>query len=166
MSADVVAVAIRPATTADLAALGRLGAEMVRVHHAFDSQRFMAPARDVRSAEGGYARFLRSQLDEPDAMVLVAERDGAVVGYAYAALEGRSWEALREPAGMIHDVVVDEAVRGQGIGSALVDAVCRALAARGAPRIVLWSAERNEGAQRLFERLSFRRTMIEYTREL
>jgi hypothetical protein len=30
---------------------------------------------------------------------------------------------------------------------------------------MLWTAERNPTAQRLFERLGFRRTMIEMTRE-
>jgi len=39
------------------------------------------------------------------------------------------------------------------------------LESRGAPRVVLMSASRNEGAQRLFERLGFRRTMVEMTRE-
>ena len=37
---------------------------------------------------------------------------------------------------------------------------------RGAPRVVLWTAEQNDAAQRLFDRLGFRRTMIEMTREL
>jgi RimJ/RimL family protein N-acetyltransferase len=37
---------------------------------------------------------------------------------------------------------------------------------RGAPRVVLWTADRNSAAQRLFERLGFRRTMIEMTKEL
>ena len=35
----------------------------------------------------------------------------------------------------------------------------------GAPRVMLWSAEANPDAQRLFERLGFRRTMVEMTRE-
>jgi RimJ/RimL family protein N-acetyltransferase len=46
------------------------------------------------------------------------------------------------------------------------DATVAALAARGAPRVVLMTAERNETAQRLFARAGFRRTMIEMTREL
>jgi RimJ/RimL family protein N-acetyltransferase len=31
---------------------------------------------------------------------------------------------------------------------------------------MLWTAEPNAGAQRLFERLGFRRTMVEMTKEL
>lgn len=37
---------------------------------------------------------------------------------------------------------------------------------RGAPQIVLSTAEQNESAQRLFARAGFRRTMIEMTREV
>jgi ribosomal protein S18 acetylase RimI-like enzyme len=48
----------------------------------------------------------------------------------------------------------------------LLDAMIEALAARGVPRVVLSTAEKNEGAQRLFEGVGFRRTMVEMTREL
>jgi RimJ/RimL family protein N-acetyltransferase len=40
------------------------------------------------------------------------------------------------------------------------------LTARDAPRVVLSTAARNERAQRFFERAGFRRTMVEFTREL
>src|SRR5438067_1165489 len=66
-------VAIRPAERRDLPALGQLGAELVAVHYAFDPQRFFAPKPGTAN---GYARFLGSQLDEPDAVVLVAEATG------------------------------------------------------------------------------------------
>lgn len=36
---------VRRATDADLPALGRLGASLVRMHYAFDRERFMAPGR-------------------------------------------------------------------------------------------------------------------------
>jgi ribosomal protein S18 acetylase RimI-like enzyme len=47
----------------------------------------------------------------------------------------------------------------------LLEATLAALESRGAPRIVLSTAEHNESAQRLFTRAGFRRTMIEMTRE-
>lgn len=37
---------IRLAQTDDLEALGRLGAELMRTHHAFDAQRSLAPNSD------------------------------------------------------------------------------------------------------------------------
>ena len=73
--------------------------------------------------------------------------------------------SLRGPAGVLYDIVVDPAHRGQGVGRELLDATLEALKVKGAPRVVLSTAERNESAQRLFTRAGFRRTMIEMTRE-
>jgi ribosomal protein S18 acetylase RimI-like enzyme len=158
-------VIIRRAVDSDLPALGRLGALLVRGHHAFDPARFMAPGPSI---EEGYGWFLGSQLADPDVVVYVAERAGApsqVVGYVYAGLEPQSWKELRDAAGFVHDVVVDESARGAGIGGRLVEEAARWLEGRGVPRVMLWTAEANAGAQRLFARLGFRRTMIEMTRE-
>ena len=157
------AVLIRPATPSDLTAVGRLGALLGRTHHDFDPARFMAAAPGTEHA---YAAFLGSQLREPDVLVLVAERDGQVLGYTYAGIEGNDYMALRGPAGVLHDIVVDPAHRAQGIGRMLLDATLAALRARGAPRVVLSTAERNASAQRLFARAGFRRTMVEMTHEL
>ena len=156
-------VVIRRATKADLPSLGALGASLLVTHHAFDPDRFMAPRGDP---EAGYAWFLGTQLDEEDVAVFVAERAGAVIGYVYAGLEPQSWKELREEAGFVHDVVVAEEGRRLGLATALIEAACQWLRSIGAPRVVLWTADRNEGAQQLFTRLGFRRTMIEMTREL
>ena len=133
------------------------------MHHDFDSKRFIAaPARTEKS----YSAFLGSQLDEPNIVILVAERDGELLGYTYAGVEGNDYMALRGPAGVLYDIVVDPAHRGQGIGRMLLDATLDALKARGVPRVVLSTAEGNTTAQHLFARAGFRRTMIEMTREL
>jgi ribosomal protein S18 acetylase RimI-like enzyme len=151
MSGDGFEIIIRPATLADMPAVGRLGALLVRLHHEFDA---------------GYASFLGSQLMETDVILLVADRGGEAVGYAYAGIEGFDYMSLRGPAGVLYDIVVDSSRRGQGIGQKLLNAMFTTLGARGAPRVVLFTAERNEAAQRLFARVGFRRTMIEMTREL
>ncbi len=156
------AITVRPATSADLAALGRLGALLVAVHHAFDAQRFI-PA--TPGSARGYGSYLASQIGEPDVIVLVAEQDSAVLGYTYAGIEGTDWMALRGPAGVVYDLVVDPARRRQGVGRLLLDATRAVLIERGAPRIVLSTAERNTQAQRLFADAGFRPTMIEMTWE-
>jgi ribosomal protein S18 acetylase RimI-like enzyme len=133
------------------------------VHHAFDPKRFIAATPQT---EQGYAAFIGTQLEEPNVVVLVADRDGDVLGYSYAGVEGRDYMSLRGPAGVLYDIVVEPAHRGSGVGRMLLDATLASLVARGAPRVVLSTAERNEAAQRLFARAGFRRTMIEMTREL
>lgn len=163
MTTTPAPVLIRRATSDDLPALGRLGAMLLRAHHGFDAQRFMAPSHDP---ERGYAWFLGTQLDEADVVVLVAEAEDEVVGYVYAGLEPQSWKELREAAGFVHDVAVADAARQQGVASALLAAAESWLRERGAPRVLLWTAQQNTAAQRLFERAGFRRTMIEMTKEL
>jgi ribosomal protein S18 acetylase RimI-like enzyme len=158
--ADLV---IRPATPEDLQAIGRLGALLVRTHHDFDPERFMAASGQT---EQGYASFLGSQLPRKDVIVLVAEQDGGVVGYSYSGIEGRDYMSLRGPAGVLHDIVVDLPHRGRGVGKLLLDATLEALAARGVPQIVLSTAVPNEAARRLFARAGFRETMVEMTREV
>ncbi len=144
-------------------AVGRLGALLVRLHHDFDPQRFMA---ETPGTEQGYGSFLGTQLDDPDVIVLVAESCGEVVGYTYAGVEGVDYMSLRGPAGVLYDIVVDPGHRGHGVGRMLLEATIAALEGKGAPRVVLSTAERNGNAQRLFESAGFRRTMIEMTREL
>jgi ribosomal protein S18 acetylase RimI-like enzyme len=156
------ATTVRPAAPADLPAIGRLGALLVRLHHEFDADRFIAA---TPKTEQGYASYLGSQLADPNVVLLVAERDGEVLGYTYAGLEGWDYMALRGPAGALYDIVVDPAHRGRGVGRMLLDATLAVLKERGAPRVVLSTAEQNETAQRLFARAGFRRTMIEMTRE-
>jgi ribosomal protein S18 acetylase RimI-like enzyme len=159
----VSAPTIRRATRADVPSIGRLGALLVRTHYDFDPKRFIEPT--PRTAQG-YGSYLGSQLSEDGVVVLVAEENGVVLGYTYAGIEGMDYMALRGPAGALYDIVVDPEHRGRGVGRLLLDATLAELAARGAPRVVLSTAERNEPAQRLFERAGFRRTMIEMTREL
>ena len=154
---------VRRATESDLPTLGSLGALLMKTHYGFDQQRFMAPG--INPAEG-YGWFLGTQLHEEDVIVLVAERAGVVVGYLYAGLEPQSWKELREPAGFIHDVAVEESSRRTGVATALIEGALEWLRAHGAPRVLLWTAEQNKAALPLFSRLGFRRTMIEMTREL
>lgn len=154
---------IRPATPADVPALGRLGALLISIHHDFDRQRFFAPPANP---EEGYGWFLGSQLEDPDVVVLVAEHEGRVVGYVYAGVEPHSWKELREECGFVHDIIVAPDARGHGAGQRLLDAAITWLKARGMPRVMLWTADSNAHAQRLFARHGFRRTMVEMTREL
>ena len=164
MAADSpTAPLVRRAQTSDLPSLGKLGALLVEAHHEFDPRRFLAATRGTAA---GYASFLSTKLKDPDTAIFIAEVNTKVIGYAYAAVQGYDYQSLRGPAGVLHDLIVDPQYRNRGIGELLIKAAVEYLKARGAPRIVLSTAEGNRAAQRLFTRMGFRRTMVEMTREL
>lgn len=155
-------VTIRPAEPRDTKALGRMGAMLMRTHYAFDPKRFLEAEPGT---EQGYASFLGSMMRHGG--VFVATQDDDVVGYVWAAMEPLSWKELRGPAGFIHDILVEERARGAGIGTLLLKAAIEWLRDQGAPRVVLWTAAQNTGAQKLFsQKFGFRNTMVEMTMEL
>lgn len=160
-------VRIRLATTHDAAQIARLAAQLVRLHHSLDPERFFL----VERIEDGYEWFLAKEIARKDAVVFIAEMaidpgaDAKIVGYAWGRLEPRDWMALLDACGRLHEVFVDVSARRLGIGKRLIEETLQWLEAQGAPRIVLTSAWKNEGAHQFFESLGFRRTMVEMTRE-
>jgi ribosomal protein S18 acetylase RimI-like enzyme len=155
-------VTIRRAEARDLPAIGVLAGQLVRQHHDFDAQRFML----IPNVESGYAHFFARELSDPDALIFAAEFEGSIVGYAYARLEPRDWNALLDSCGALHDIFVGVGQRRQGVARRLVEAVRDALREKGAPRLVLHTASKNATARRFFASLGFRETMVELTAEL
>lgn len=155
-------IIIRGAEAKDLPELGALAGQLVRQHYDFDAQRFML----IPDVERGYARFFAGELSNPDAVILAAEQSGVLVGYAYARLEARDWNALLDACGALHDIFVAESARRQGVARRLVQAARERLQGKGAPRVVLHTASKNQAARQFFAALGFRETMIELTAEL
>ncbi|MDQ0561572.1 ribosomal protein S18 acetylase RimI-like enzyme [Rhizobium mesoamericanum] len=155
-------IVFRPAVAADTTILGRFGSLLVSFHHELDPDRFLAATERTKAS---YAGWLEKQLVRQDVVMLVAEVDGAVSGYAYGTVEGPDYMALRGPAGVIHDLYVDQEHRRLGIGRSLLELMVGELEKRSAPRVILSAAARNEAARRLFAMAGFRETMVEMARE-
>ncbi len=90
-----------------------------------------------------------------DSSVLLIARaeDSSIVG-------ALSLTVYRVPTGIrsiIEDVVVDEHVRGQGIGEALVRRALEIAKEKGAAHLTLTSNPKREDANRLYLRLGFKR---------
>jgi ribosomal protein S18 acetylase RimI-like enzyme len=159
---DVMGLLVRDAREDDLDDVSKLAARLVRLHHAFDPQRFFLQ----EPVEEGYRWWLGRELSNESAIVLVATLDERVAGYLYATIESRDWNLLLDKHAGLHDIYVDDALRAKGVGEALMRAAIERFEDRGVPRVVLMSATKNEAAQRLFARVGFRPTMVEMTREL
>lgn len=91
-----------------------------------------------------------SQVD--DHLLFVVDFDGKVAGYALATI-ARQFYTNGDTA-QIHELVVDEAARGHGIGSQLVSAVENECVARGVKQMTV-ATLRNSA---FYERLDYRST--------
>ncbi|HEX2871020.1 MAG TPA: GNAT family N-acetyltransferase [Polyangiaceae bacterium] len=157
-----MALQIRKATQRDLPKIAVLAGQLVRQHSAFDAKRFLF----IENPEKGYEWWFGKELLNKKAIILCAKLDREIVGYAYARLEPRDWNALLDAHGALHDILVADSARRKGVGKQLLTRVLAELRERGAPRVVLHTAIRNRAAHKLFAAVGFRKTMLEMTCEL
>jgi GNAT superfamily N-acetyltransferase len=94
---------------------------------------------------------LKAVIADPASTLLLVIDDGAIVGTATVIVYTTpAWVKAR-----IEDVVVDESVRGRGIGEALVNECIEVARKKGASLVELQSARRREVANRLYPRMGF-----------
>ena len=133
---------IRAATIADLDAVALL----------FDAYRqfYGQPADPARART-----FIGERLRRGDAVILLAQRDGAVAGFTQlyplfsSVRTGRIWQ--------LNDLYVAPPARRHGVGRALLDAARDHAAASGALGLQLETQRGNAAAQRLYAALGWQR---------
>ena len=101
---------------------------------------------------------IRKAIRADDADFLLAERGGAVVGFALVGYAGWTPEfscVLPHRYARLEDLAVDEAVRGQGVGGELLAAAKRWARNRRLEYLELNVLAQNENAIRLYESQDF-----------
>ena len=156
-----MSVAVRRATKDDARRIAKLALKLFAQHREYDSRRFA----EIASIEGA-ERFYGSQTETKDAAVLVAEIENEIIGFAYVQYEALDYANLLETAAWLHDIYVEETVRGTNAGKLLIEASIEAAKKLGADKLLLSVAAKNEYAKVFFERGGFRATMIEMTLNL
>jgi GNAT superfamily N-acetyltransferase len=93
---------------------------------------------------------------DADAVLLIAEREGRVVGYAMltAGPGAATWD-LGDTVVEIETLSVLAEERGSGVGAALMDATRRWAVEQGARTILVGLAHTNVDAERFYEREGF-----------
>lgn len=121
---------IRQATAQDAEALAPL----------FEQLGYPTPAAIIEDR-------LRAQ--EDNSIVLVAERDGATLGFVGVAIQS---DLIVPEHAIIHGLVVDESARGERIGAGLLRAAEHWAFERGAKTVIVRTNVIRERAHKFYER--------------
>ena len=94
---------------------------------------------------------------------LAAVSDGQLVGITHYIFH-RSTTAVA-PVCYLQDLFTDPALRGQGVGRALIEGVYAAAHQAGSPRVYWQTHETNATARQLYDRIAERSGFIVYRRD-
>jgi len=131
-----------------------------------------------RALWDGYNRFYETELPEavsadtwrrlldPHSPVIgrVAERDGMLAGFSHLVIHDSTWRAA--PVGYLEDLFVDPALRGGGVGRALIEDLMALGRQRGWSRLYWHTRADNAEARRLYDRFVPADGFVRYRMEL
>ena len=145
---------VRQATPADVPELIALFQELDRLQRDW---RVFTPLPGFYDEVG---EKYREAMDSDDAIVLVAEDDGEIVGMAYAEIQIPS-RFSDERALEVSGVVVRTGYRGRGVGRALAEEAGRFAVGRGVPYVELKSFWPNEQSMAFWRALGFHPRVVQ-----
>lgn len=142
---------IREAHSDDIEGLVELWIELMDFHR--DRDPFFSRSAD---AHDRFAEFVKAKMEAKEAVVLVAEQDGSLIGFSMAMVRDYPpvFEAGRH--GFIQDVIVTQSARRQGIGRKLSDATLGWIRSQGVSRAELEVATTNPVSQAFWYEMGFR----------
>ncbi len=130
-------ISIRRAEARDLRGIARLLEQILEVHAKGRPDLFRSGGRKYTDEE------ISALLEDPSRVVLVADLEGTVAGYAICIWEEIPQSHALYPVKTLYldDLCVDEDLRGRGVGSLLYDRVVEYARKEGAYRVTLnvWS---------------------------
>ncbi len=138
---------------------------LIRAAHTDDSAALASLVTQLgHEATPGEAAERLAAMQDDGIAVLVAELDGAVVG----CLATSVMRTLHRPApvGRVSLLVVDEPMRGRGIGEVLIREAEQVLASQGCYMVEITSNFRWVDAHRFYERLGYEKTSVRLMRML
>lgn len=146
-------VAVRLATIDDAEIIARQTSAVQQLHNDALPDIFKPP-----SAELFPPTKLATLIQDPDSIVAVAEMDGRIVGHIYGAVVSSAENAFKQAGTYvhIHQIGVDNSVRREGVGTALMGFVREQALALGlsAMHVDHWAF--NAHAAGFFEACGFR----------
>lgn len=149
MTDSLPPIQLRPATADDALCLGVLAMQVFLDTYATDGIR----PQIAREALGGYAPAVYQRLlQAPEVAILVAERQGHLVGFAQVTLGTRHPRVDSATPAELDRLYVQEPFTGHGLGRRLLHAAERTCAGRGADLLWLTPWVHNHRARHFYAR--------------
>ncbi len=155
----MASVRIRPATPEDAEAITRIYTESAEHHARIEPERNHVP--DPAAIEERYRRGAQHPDDDGPTITLIAETDGAVLGFLDARLV-RPFDPMYRPMTycFVADIAVSAAHRSEGVGEQLMRAVEAWAQEQGANFVSLEYHIGNTRAAMFYERLGYRSASV------
>jgi GNAT superfamily N-acetyltransferase len=119
------------------------------------------PALPAEITQMTWSRFFDAY--EP-VHAMVAEKDGQLVGLVHYLFHRSTIQI--QPTCYLQDLFTDEAIRGKGVGRALIEAVYERARIAGSPRVYWQTHESNATAISLYNKVADRSGFIVYRKQL
>lgn len=162
---EVSGLVIRRADLADADALARVTARAYAATYAG-----IVPAgvleEWIEHAPEGWRTVLSEVAPDAPARCWVAERDGAVIGYATTSPAKDWWLPPPDGAGELTNLYLDPDAIGTGVGRALYQHAVDDLRERGFDPFVVWAFRDNVRATAFYARMGLTMDVAEHTWEL
>ena len=144
---------IRKADTDDIPALREMYRELEEDAVSYQPEHFVLGYRDDK--------FFRNIFESETQDILVAETEGRIVGFSHVMILRQKNVPCLKPQSLVYiqDLDVRSKMRGQGIGTKLMDASKEYGAANGADFIRTQVFPQNTDGLRFYERCGFREMM-------
>jgi ribosomal protein S18 acetylase RimI-like enzyme len=145
-------VSVREAQPTDADALGAIGGRAWNATYRGIVPDPVLEEWIAGAAASWHQAFANREMESPW-RAWVAERDGALLGYATTSPAKDNWLPPPDGAGEVTNLYLEPAAIGTGLGRSLYEHAVADLRERGFNPLVIWAFRENHQARRFYERM-------------